>query len=565
MPSEPTPIAFSYIRFSSPRQADGDSLRRQTENTISWCRRNGARLDESTTLHDLGRSAFTGAHRKNPDRHALAAFLKMVEDGRIPRGSFLVVEALDRLSREHIRPALTLLLNLIDAGVTVVQLKPVETTYGEDVEPMQLMMAIMELSRGHSESETKSQRCREAWTEKKDAARANGEVMTTNLPRWIESTAKGTLRLIPERAALVQRIFRMAAQGHGLVAIANQFNKAEKIPSFGGRRKEWTRSYLALILKDRRALGEHQPMRAGKPDGPVILNYYPAVVTEADWLAALAGRDERRTCPGRVARHVNLFANRLTDALSGGPYIRSDWKSGRKRVAYLINFRHVEGLEPLRAFPAAVFEEAILSKLREIDPHDILNGDGGPDEVAVLAGERAKAETELGEAVAWMEANGFSPTIGQRVTALEAKKAELSDRLASARAKAAAPAAEAWGELDTLADALAKASDPNDARLRLRGAIRRIVEGAWLLVVQRPKLKLAAVQIVFAGGRQRHYLMAFWPATGGGSTWTEPRWAVRSFSDAGPRAKDLDLRKPAHARKLAKVLADLDPNIWADA
>src|SRR5262249_2777712 len=115
-------IAYSYVRFSSPKQAEGDSLRRQTEAAAAWAKRNKARLDTSLTTHDLGKSAYTGEHRKNPDRHALAAFLRLVEGGKVPRGSYLIVESLDRLSREHIRPALTLLLNLIDAGVRIIQL-----------------------------------------------------------------------------------------------------------------------------------------------------------------------------------------------------------------------------------------------------------------------------------------------------------------------------------------------------------------------------------------------------------------------------------------------------------
>jgi hypothetical protein len=44
-------------------------------------------LDTGLTLHDLGKSAYLGEHRKNPDRHALAAFLKLVETGKVPRGA----------------------------------------------------------------------------------------------------------------------------------------------------------------------------------------------------------------------------------------------------------------------------------------------------------------------------------------------------------------------------------------------------------------------------------------------------------------------------------------------
>jgi len=78
-------IAYSYIRFSTPEQLRGDSLRRQTEAAAQWCGANNITLDTSLTLHDLGKSAYLGAHRQNPDRNALAAFLKLVETGKIVR------------------------------------------------------------------------------------------------------------------------------------------------------------------------------------------------------------------------------------------------------------------------------------------------------------------------------------------------------------------------------------------------------------------------------------------------------------------------------------------------
>src|SRR5919106_809754 len=120
VPMKTKPAAYSYIRFSTPEQAKGDSLRRQTEAAKAWCARHGVRLDTSLTFRDLGKSAFLGAHRTNPDRYALAAFLKLVQDGRVPRGSYLVIESLDRLTREHVRAGLMLLLGLIESGVRIV-------------------------------------------------------------------------------------------------------------------------------------------------------------------------------------------------------------------------------------------------------------------------------------------------------------------------------------------------------------------------------------------------------------------------------------------------------------
>src|SRR5204863_9577369 len=121
----------------------------------------------------------------NPHRNALAAFLELVKAGKVARGSYLIVEHLDRLTREDIRPALTLLLNLIDSGIRVVQLLPVEQVFDEKVEPMTLMMAIMELSRGHSESKMKSERVGRAWGGLKRQAAVDLKPITRTTPAWL--------------------------------------------------------------------------------------------------------------------------------------------------------------------------------------------------------------------------------------------------------------------------------------------------------------------------------------------------------------------------------------------
>jgi len=288
-------------------------------------------LDTTLTLHDLGKSAFTGEHRENPDRNALALFLELVEQGRVAKGSYLVVESLDRLTREDVQPALLLILGLLQDGIRIVQLTPVETVYDRKSDSMHVMMMIMELSRGNSESRVKSERCSAAWAEKKRRARG-GEVMTGNAPRWFKRDAKGNKAIIrdgklvpdPERVAVVKRIFKLAGDGYGNVSIAKKL-KEDGVQSFGGRRETWTRSYLNLILKDRRSLGEHQPMKNGKPDGPVIPNYYPAVITEEEWLAVRSGRQQRTTTRGRRGKHVNIFAGLLKCALDRGPYHFTTW------------------------------------------------------------------------------------------------------------------------------------------------------------------------------------------------------------------------------------------------
>ena len=89
--------AYSYLRFSTPEQSKGDSKRRQIEGAEEYAKANGLVLDEK--LRDEGISAYSGANR---DKGALGGFLKKVEKGLIPTGSVLIVESLDRLSRENV-------------------------------------------------------------------------------------------------------------------------------------------------------------------------------------------------------------------------------------------------------------------------------------------------------------------------------------------------------------------------------------------------------------------------------------------------------------------------------
>src|SRR5688572_26822263 len=97
--------AYSYIRFSRPEQLRGDSLRRQLELSETWCRKNKVFLDDTLKLRDLGVSAHRG---QNATTGKLGAFLEAIKDGIVKPGSILLVESLDRLSRNQILDALNL-------------------------------------------------------------------------------------------------------------------------------------------------------------------------------------------------------------------------------------------------------------------------------------------------------------------------------------------------------------------------------------------------------------------------------------------------------------------------
>ncbi len=549
------PVAFSYMRFSTPEQRKGDSIRRQTDAASKWCDANDVRLDTSTTYRDLGKSAYLGEHRKNPDRHALAAFLKLVEEGRVPRGSYLIIEALDRLTREHVRAGLMLCLGLIENGVRIVQLSPSEMVYDEKADEMSLMLMIVELARGHRESKRKSDLSGPAWRRKKEGAR-EGRIVTDRLPAWV-TTEGGKLTLIPERAEAVRLIFRLAATGYGTPRIVAKLNK-EGVPPIGKTGK-WVRGYIGRILRDRRAVGEYQP-RKGKrkePDGEVVPNYFPQVVTEEEYFAARAGAAERGQLRGRLGtQQVNVFAGLIKNARAGDAYYMAMRVERGKRHHVLLTCGSQEGLSPCWSFPYLVFERAILSLLAEVDPREIVGKSKGSNDVVALSGELATVESKIAELEAEL-ASGDIPSLARALRGLEDRKLDLVARKASAQAKAAHPLADSWGECRSLVSVLNTAPDPDDARLRLRSILRRIVSEIRLLVVPRKMTRFAAVQIHFTGDGVRHYLIKYRAPHTSYAGRREAHWEVRSFTteEAG---ENLDLRDPKQAAQLAEVLETVE-------
>jgi DNA invertase Pin-like site-specific DNA recombinase len=551
------PLAYSYLRFSHPDQSNGDSLRRQTELRDAWLVRNHVTLDTSLTLEDKGVSGYTGEHRDNPDRHALAAFVALVKKGRIARGSYLVVENLDRLSREDIIPAMALLLDLIQSGVRVVQLLPVETVYDAQSNPMHLMMAIMELSRGHSESAMKSERVGRAWQDKKRRAAENGEPVTARAPAWLR-LVDGKWQVLKASAQAVRRIYRLAKDGYGSGVITKKLNAAH-VPVVG-RGGHWARAYVAKLLSNRAVIGEYQPYKGrGKtrrPDGQPISHYYPAIISEGEWYAARAAVAHRRAKPGRLAkRNINVFAGLLFDARDGGSVQMTNKgkKSGYRPL--LVSYKAVQGVEGshVTSFPFDTFEKAILSCLHEIDPREVLpQEDGAEDEALVLAGRLAEIEADIEKLKTRLQRK-YSDAVADVLERQEAIRQELAEQLAQARREAASPLGESWGQFRSLVDVLASAPDPQDVRVRLRAALRRMLAGIWCLFVARGAQRLAAVQVWFQGDGHRDYLILHQPATGGFQKKRPSSWRAWSLAEV-TKAGDVDLRQAKYVREVERQL-----------
>jgi DNA invertase Pin-like site-specific DNA recombinase len=558
--------AFSYIRFSTPEQLKGDSLRRQTSLTADYCERNHLQLDDTLNLRDLGVSAFRGS---NAETGRLAAFLDAVKRERVPEGSVLVVENLDRLTRDEVGRALSLFISILDSGIRIVTLAPeVEYTKASINDISNILQAVLQLFLGHEESAKKSGRLARAWKEKR--TKLKEKKLTGKCPFWLRLSPDGTRFIeVPERVAIVKRIYRLARHGYGSAAIAAQLNQ-EAIPSPYGRL--WSNASVLWTLRNRAAIGEFVPHRgrsgARQPAGPPVPNYYPAVIGEDEFWAvqsAIASRLNHHGPRGKGVR--NLFTGLIWDARDG---TRMHVTEKRKNDPRMISSGAMRGKKGARylSFSFPVFEQAILSMLKEVDPMEILGQDDGPDEVLKLSGEMTKLEAAITAINAELDAHGESPALYRRVRAKEDEYREVAARHAKAQERAATPLSDAWGEARTLLDVLKAAKDPTETRSRLRSVLQRIIKEIWVLVVPRGREKagllargrdrIAAVQVWFADGEhQRSYLILHHTKVNAGDEVGDKWWAHSLATLVKPGARDL--RNPEQARKLETMLAGIDP------
>lgn len=500
--------AYSYIRFSDVRQSEGDSEKRQVELREAWMRtRPDVTLDTSLKLVDRGVSGYHGTNRS--DKHCLGQFVRMVEAGRVKPGSFLLIENLDRLTREEVHDAVELLLKLTRLGVVVVQLSPVVCEYIYPVEMSKLIIAVVELARGNSESKMKSERVAKAWKSARDRARETGAVVNLRtLPGWVEIKDK-KIRLIPERAAVIRRCHQMAQDGYGVNLITKTLND-EKVKPWG-KSKLWGEAVVYRLLTARSVIGEWQPGEGGrggrerKKVGDPIPNYFPRVVSDDVFYATQEAIKKRHGFRGRRGKHVNLFAGLLYDAFSRG---KLGYSHEKQRGPFVFNFAGRIGEAPFMTFPADVLEKHLLSVLREIDPAVIVGDDSAG--AAVLAGEGRLREidAQLADIEEQLLKGAKAAVLGKVAEKLESERVEVAAQLEQDKRRAAVPSSHSWAVVKDTVDL-----KDDETRMKVRAAVRDVVAGVWCVFAGHKSGRYRGwVEVILHGGGWR--TLYIWADTG---------------------------------------------------
>lgn len=166
--------------MSTAAQLGGDSLRRQLAKSQEYAAEHGLDLVEKDQLEDIGISAFNGA---NVSDGALGQFLIAVREKRIEPASYLLVESLDRISRQQVLKSFGIFSEIINAGIKIVTLAD-QRVYTAATDFAELIISLSIMSRAHEESQIKSHRLSAAWANKRNNIETRK--LTAQCPAWLK-------------------------------------------------------------------------------------------------------------------------------------------------------------------------------------------------------------------------------------------------------------------------------------------------------------------------------------------------------------------------------------------
>lgn len=485
---------ISYTRFSSPKQARGDSYRRQTEMALKWCRQHGLELDTELVLEDLGVSGYSGANAK---RGALGALQRMCLDGQIETGTILLIEALDRLTRLPLPDAQELLLSLINNGLVIVTLTDGKTWDRTKLTNLEdFMFSVLTLYRGYNESDQKSKRLQETF-------RAHRESESTqafgSAPGWLTRASKTSPWVVDEeKANIVRQLFELSASGLGSKAIAQIANQRKwpvptRLNKTDGR---WHAQMPGQILRNRSVLGEHEHrIRTheaheehweGKGTGVVIPDYYPRIVSDELWYRSRASIETRSVAKRRDSHGYNIWSGLLFCGYCGAPLQRKNETKGHSKAQINCSDR-LAGITTCPTFSAVNADATMLHQiyLHSADALGSGKGQSNLQKLAVLETQKSEkaAESErIADAIA--RTGGTIDVLLKKLTIISDEIKALNFEIESLKQELALSDNDIAFESEFLSHAITHLYTPDEesrmARAALHLKIARLVDAIWI-------------------------------------------------------------------------------------
>lgn len=508
-PNDTQKQCFSYIRFSSRQQAKGDSLRRQMEIAPKVASQKGWLLREDLCAKNLGFSAYKGSNLDT-----INGIIKAAQQGKIPHGTVMIIEALDRLTRLSLDDAHQLLRSVLLSGIEIYTDNAQRHHTKADLNnPMLLMLTVAELHANFKKSDDLADRCGKAWRQKKARA-ADGVIMGKMVPGWLEADTKTNTITTNDKAETVKRIFASYANGKGIRTIMRELNRDGILPLGKGnqnKEKAWSSTHIRRVLGYRSVIGEYQPCRNQTEngttkrveDGVPISDYYPTVIEKPlffkvqDMLSKTkidpkTGKRFNRRPSGPKRNVTNLFTGMVKCAVCGGSMVIKQGGLSHGKYAYtsLICYNATRGNGcKYHTIQYGQVERAVLTLIFYKVVPALTETNDKQEKLMTLKGELEHAKKQLAKWTAIVNEESVSPaTAVRQLNLYEMRQTVLNRQIEALEATLDDNPLMAWRQV----------SNTPDNRLRLQTILADEIESLTIDAANRTaKLLMKSPRLEF--------------------------------------------------------------------
>jgi DNA invertase Pin-like site-specific DNA recombinase len=436
---------YSYARFSSDKQKEGDSIHLQLTLAEEFvASKPQLNLELVNDYQDDGVSAHKG---RNVTVGRLGEFLKDVKVGRIEKRSWLGIEDFDRLSRQNYWDAKTVFEEIMNAGITVVTFRDgkVFDLEGLRKNSFDFMMSLMQMVSANEYVARMEHRSKAVWRAKREVAQKTGKIMSSNVPEWIDTINEGEplpsgkyekqhFELNEEKSAIVRQLTDLFLNGLGCQTIARKFNiDCVKCLRKG---KCWMPGNVRAILNNEALCGRyvHRAKRGEKPD-MILETYYPPIVSKATYSEIVLLLSNKSNSKPRA---INSLANPLSGlcrcSVCGSLMTRVSQRAyrGRKPYQKLVCIAAKTGKHKYRSIEV----DTVIGHLNMLMTFPQAFSFDNDNALIALQTKRSDYEMRIARLTNEMGLMGGSAAIRKALAGIEADLAALDKAIAEEAGKA---------------------------------------------------------------------------------------------------------------------------------
>lgn len=268
------PSAYAYIRYSTAIQKVGDSENRQFSALELFEKVTGVRVVEE--IYDRGKSAYRGDNIKSG---RFGEIISRIESGEVKAGDYLVVESIDRITRQRLVEGVSILQDILKKGINIyTTIDGKIYSYKDPTKDLETLIMISVIAnRANEESEIKSKRLEASWRTRREKAE-NGEVIIKkgkSIPYGLR-VKDGKFVIHEEEQAEIQKMFELLLD-YGINTSIKKINATAKKP--------WNSGTLNKIINSRSVIGcmathkmDFSSGKGRKIHTGYIENYYPNLI-----------------------------------------------------------------------------------------------------------------------------------------------------------------------------------------------------------------------------------------------------------------------------------------------